>query len=155
MYSPRFGVRPECERRLVRSAASARNDTVIRYVAAMRRVGALCAAVIAAAVVGAVAHAAPPTPEPGSAAPLSSDVQHLHYKYGPIHVNPGQNLILIGPVTIEKPAYDGFITRMKPDLVRGDGSVPPVDVIHLHHGVLDRKSTRLNSSHVESSYDVF
>jgi plastocyanin len=82
-----------------------------------------------------LAYAQVPTPEPGSATPLGSDVQHLHFKYGPIHVNPGQNLILIGPVTIEKPAYDGYVIRIKPDLVRADGTVPPVDQIHLHHGV--------------------
>jgi plastocyanin len=89
----------------------------------------------AIAVVAPLAHAQAPLPETGSATPLGSDVQHLHYKYGPIHVEPGQNLILLGPVTIEKPAYDGYVTRIKPDLVRGDGSVPPVDQIHLHHGV--------------------
>jgi plastocyanin len=101
----------------------------------MRRLGAFCAVVTACAMTATCAHAQTPLPEPGSAAPLGSDVQHLHYKYGPIHVAPGQNLILLGPVTIEKPAYDGYITRMKPDLVRSDGSVPPVDQIHLHHGV--------------------
>jgi plastocyanin len=100
---------------------------------------------VAAACLGAPARAQPPTPEPGSATPLGSDVQHLHYKYGPIHVNPGQNLILIGPVTIEKPAYDGYVTRIKPDLVRADGSVPPVDQIHLHHGVF------LNVSRTDST----
>ena len=98
----------------------------------------MAVAVAISIVVGAAAspaRAQAPVPEPGSGAPLGSDVQHLHYKYGPIHVSPGQNLILLGPVTIEKPAYDGYVTRIKPDLVRADGSVPPVDVIHLHHGV--------------------
>src|SRR3954469_18585126 len=104
-------------------------------VRAMRRLGAFCAVVTACAVTATCAHAQTPLPETGSAPPLGSDVQHLHYKYGPIHVDPGQNLILLGPVTIEKPGYDGYITRMKPDLVRSDGSVPPVDQIHLHHGV--------------------
>src|SRR3954466_8466983 len=105
----------------------------------MRRVGGLCA--VLPAVAAAIAVMAPPAlaqtplPETGSATPLGSDVQHLHYKYGPIHVAPGQNLILLGPVTIEKPAYDGFIPRLKPAPVRRAGSVPPVDEIHLHHGV--------------------
>src|SRR4051812_6204245 len=93
-------------------------------------------AVLAASLAcAAPASAGPPVPELGSVTPLGSTVQRLHYKYGPLHVAPGQNLILIGPVTIEKPAYDGFVTRIKPNLVRADGSVPPVDVIHLHHGV--------------------
>jgi plastocyanin len=77
----------------------------------------------------------PPLPEAGGVAPLGSEVQHLRFTYGPLHVPAGGNLILAGPVTIEKPAYDGYVTRFKPDLVRADGSVPPVDVIHLHHGV--------------------
>jgi hypothetical protein len=95
----------------------------------------MAVALSALAVASPAARAQAPLPEPGSATPLGSDVQHLHYKYGPIHVSPGQNLILLGPVTIEKPAYDGYVTRIKPDLVRADGSVPPVDQIHLHHGV--------------------
>src|SRR5215203_6040189 len=41
-------------------------------------------------------------------------VQHLKFSYGPIEIAPGQNTI---------------------ELVRKDGSVPRVDVIHLHHGV--------------------
>jgi len=115
----------------------------------MRRLGALSAVLMAFACATPCAHAQTPIPETGSAGPLSSDVQHLHYKYGPIHVNPGQNLILIGPVTIEKPAYDGYVTRIKPNLVRADGSVPPVDVIHLHHGVflnLSRTDTTMGGS---------
>ena len=29
---------------------------------------------------------------------------------------------------------DGYITRFEPDLVRADGTVPPIEQIHLHHG---------------------
>ncbi|MBV9212045.1 MAG: hypothetical protein JOZ25_00155, partial [Actinobacteria bacterium] len=103
----------------------------------------VAATLLASAVAGAAASGAePPIPETGGGTPLSSDVQHLHFKYGPIHVAPGQNLILIGPVTIEKPAYDGYVTRFKPNLVRADGTVPPVDIIHLHHGVFLNMSRR-------------
>jgi plastocyanin len=108
------------------------------------RVGAASIAVAAACAMPTAAQ--PPAPEPGIATPLSSDVQHLHFKYGPIHVVPGQNLILVGPVTIEKPAYDGYVTRIKPNLVRANGSVPLVDQIHLHHGVF------LNKSRHDSTY---
>jgi plastocyanin len=104
-------------------------------VKARRTAAGALAALCAVALSTGLARGQAPAPDPGAAAPLSSDVQHLHFKYGPIHVNPGQNLILIGPVTIEKPAYDGFMIRMKPNLVRADGTVPPVDQIHLHHGV--------------------
>ena len=29
---------------------------------------------------------------------------------------------------------DGYITRFKPNLVRADGTVPPIEQVHLHHG---------------------
>jgi plastocyanin len=89
----------------------------------------------AAGACAPAAGAGPPLPEVGGLAPLASEVQHLHYKYGPISIAPGQNLILAGPVTIEKPAYDGYVTSFRPDLVRADGSVPPIEQIHLHHAV--------------------
>ena len=60
--------------------------------------------------------------------------KRINFSYGPITVKPGQNDVLIGPVTIEKPAYDGYITRFWPDLVDASGEAPPVDVVHLHHG---------------------
>jgi hypothetical protein len=60
--------------------------------------------------------------------------KRMRFSYGPIAVKPGQNDVLIGPVTIEKPNIDGYITRFKPNLVRADGSVPPVEQVHLHHG---------------------
>src|SRR4051794_7536841 len=62
-------------------------------------------------------------------------IQHLHFKYGPIAITPGQNTIEFKPNSL-KPSVPGYITRFKPDLTYADdGSVPPVDVIHLHHGV--------------------
>src|SRR5947209_20582404 len=100
-----------------------------------------CALALALAV-GGSASADPPLPEPGSVAPLNSQIQHLHFKYGPIDVAPGQNLILVGPVTIEKPAYDGYMVGFKPNLVRADGSVPPIEQIHLHHAVWLNSSGR-------------
>ena len=60
--------------------------------------------------------------------------QRLRFAYGPITVKPGQNDVLVQPVTIEKPDRDGYMTRIKPNLVLPDGSVPPVDQVHLHHG---------------------
>jgi plastocyanin len=97
-------------------------------------VALVCAAAVSAGAC-AVASADPPLPEAGGVAPLGSEVSHLHFKYGPIHIAPGQNLILAGPVTLEKPAYDGYVTSFRPDLVRADGSVPPIEQIHLHHAV--------------------
>jgi hypothetical protein len=60
--------------------------------------------------------------------------QRLRFSFGPIAVKPGQNDVLIEPVKIEKPMRDGFITRFKPNLVRADGTIPPVEQVHLHHG---------------------
>ena len=60
--------------------------------------------------------------------------KRIHFSFGPITVRPGQNDVLIGPVTIEKPSYDGYITRFQPDLVDETGQAPPIDVVHLHHG---------------------
>src|SRR3954451_17386946 len=58
----------------------------------------------------------------------------LLFAYGPIVVKPGQNDVLIQPVTIEKPAENGYITYFKPNLVDQNGHVPPVEQVHLHHG---------------------
>jgi plastocyanin len=58
----------------------------------------------------------------------------LSYRFGPIQVAPGQNTIEFAPNAL-KPPVDGWITGFKPNLTYADGSVPRVDVIHLHHGV--------------------
>jgi hypothetical protein len=67
--------------------------------------------------------------------PEQDGVQDLHFEYGPIEISPGQNSIDFSGRDVPKPEEDGFITYIKANLVRSDGSVPPVDVIHLHHGV--------------------
>jgi hypothetical protein len=60
--------------------------------------------------------------------------RRLKFVFGPIAVKPGQNDVLVEPITIEKPVQDGYIVRFKPDLVGEDGTVPPIEQIHLHHG---------------------
>src|SRR3954452_20646288 len=60
--------------------------------------------------------------------------RRIHFAYGPIVVKPGQNDVLVQPVTIEKPAENGYITYFKPNLVDQNGHVPPVEQVHLHHG---------------------
>jgi hypothetical protein len=63
-------------------------------------------------------------------------IQHLHFQTAPIRVLPGQNSVqLVSIPQSEKPAVDGYIVRMRPDLQYLDGKVPPVNVIHLHHAV--------------------
>jgi plastocyanin len=62
-------------------------------------------------------------------------LQHLHYEFGPLSIAPGQNSIQTEIDTL-RPQVPGFITRLAPNLVyAGSHKVPPVDVIHLHHGV--------------------
>jgi hypothetical protein len=60
--------------------------------------------------------------------------ERLRFAYGPLLIKPGQNDVLITPVTIDKPLQDGYITRFKPNLVDQNGHTPPVEQIHLHHG---------------------
>ncbi len=76
----------------------------------------------------------------------AKDVTNMHLNFGPFPVEPGQNNIKFGVVD-QRPQVDGYITSFVPNLVyatkRGvcpktvneKTNVPPVDVIHLHHGV--------------------
>lgn len=70
----------------------------------------------------------------------------LKVVFGPIIIKPGQNDILIQPVTFEKPMYDGMLTRFQPSLIEASAQnraiSPPVEDVHLHHG------TWLNSGYV-------
>jgi plastocyanin len=84
------------------------------------------AAVLGALILSALALAAPASAQDG--------VQHLHFRYGPIAIGPGQNTIAID-VNDQRPAVDGWIVGFRPNLIRANGVVPRVDVIHLHHGV--------------------
>jgi hypothetical protein len=65
---------------------------------------------------------------------LANGAKRLTYRVGPFNIKPGQNEIGFEPI-VERPQVDGWITRMRPDLVYPDGTVPSVDIIHLHHGV--------------------
>ena len=65
---------------------------------------------------------------------LAGGAKRLTYRVGPFDVSPGQNSINFRPI-VERPQVDGYITRLRPDLTYLNGSVPRVDVIHLHHGV--------------------
>src|SRR5947209_14662816 len=80
---------------------------------------------------------------PAFAAAASSPkccVQHLHFAAGPYSVKSGANAIFID-LNVPKPKVDGYMLRMVPNmryaLPNGKccGAIPPVSVIHLHHGV--------------------
>jgi plastocyanin len=69
-----------------------------------------------------------------SVSPAANGAKRMLYRIGPFQVVPGQNEIG-SRVFNDKPRVDGWITRIRPDLVYTSGEVPGVDVIHLHHGV--------------------
>jgi len=110
----------------------------------MRRrvIAALSVVAVALTLAAVAATTAGATPAPGRAQPGDSPwaadqggVQHLHFQYGPIQVQPGQNNITFSEGQVPKPTEDGFIVGIHPNLRTNDGKVPPVDVIHLHHAV--------------------
>ncbi len=77
-----------------------------------------------------------PTASSTTAAPTTKDgVQHLHFEYGPLDIKPGQNLIATNQYQLQQPAEDGWVVGFRPNLKLANGKVPPVDVLHLHHGV--------------------
>ena len=65
---------------------------------------------------------------------LAGGAKRLTYRVGPFDVIPGQNSIGLRPIE-DRPQVDGYVTRIRPNLTYLDGSVPRVDVIHLHHAV--------------------
>ncbi|MFL5845235.1 MAG: hypothetical protein ACJ762_11115 [Solirubrobacteraceae bacterium] len=74
---------------------------------------------------------------PASAAGPAQGAQRIKYRFGPLHVTPGQNTIDYAPAAqgALRPDVPGYITRFKPDLEYANGSKPSVTVLHLHHGV--------------------
>src|SRR3954451_23491455 len=74
--------------------------------------------------------------------------RRLKFAFGPLTIKPGQNDVLLQRLTVEKPSQDGYITRFKPDLVRPDGTVPPIEQIHLHHGTWLSEPSYGNSAFV-------
>jgi plastocyanin len=102
--------------------------------------GLLCA-VAAIAVAAPQANAAPcprPLPQiqnkPGSIPHVDyAGVQHLTFCEA-VNVRPGQNIIRLNGTRLF-PQQPGYVTRFDPELVYPNGTVPRVDVIHLHHGV--------------------
>lgn len=61
-------------------------------------------------------------------------MQTITYRYGPININPGQNIIRFNPSQLH-PKADGYITRFVPNMTWTNGKIPPVDRLHLHHAV--------------------
>jgi plastocyanin len=73
--------------------------------------------------------------KPGAIPHVSYDgVQHLTYRYGPVYVKPGQNIIRLNSTKLF-PSQPGYITRFDPELVTPNGTVLRTDILHLHHAV--------------------
>jgi plastocyanin len=104
------------------------SGTLFRSPLAWMLAAALCALAAPPAL-------AAPVAMPGAVPHVKYDgTQTLYYEFGPIAITPGQNTIEFAPTDL-KPRVPGYITRFEPNLIRKDGSVPPVDELHLHHGV--------------------
>ena len=87
------------------------------------------------AVPAVSAAACPPIQDKPGAIPHVSytGVQHLTFCQ-PVSVKAGQNIIRLNATNLF-PQQPGYITRFDPELVYPDGTVPRVDVLHLHHAV--------------------
>ncbi|MDQ1430883.1 MAG: hypothetical protein QOF40_1485 [Actinomycetota bacterium] len=92
-------------------------------------------ALAAVLVLAAFGGTGPARAKSGAGPTATGRVQHLHFEYGPLDIRPGQNVIDTNKYRIPQPEHDGWIVGFKPNLRLANGKVPPVDVIHLHHGV--------------------
>jgi len=115
-----------------------RSPAVRRLPIALAVVLALGAALVASALGGDARAQTSVTADTTTTTRPKTDtngVQHLHLEYGPLEIQPGQNVIDTNKYLIPQPTEDGWIVGFKPNLRLPNGKVPPVDVIHLHHGV--------------------
>ena len=72
-----------------------------------------------------------PVRDPGPPA----GAQVLKYRFGPMKIQPGQNLINLD-LEKQRPAVNGWIVGFRPGLVyASNGKSPSVDLVHLHHAV--------------------
>jgi len=72
----------------------------------------------------------------GSTERLADGTVRTTYMIGPLDVTSGQNRIKTQVMKgTDRPAGDGWITRIKPDLVNEDGSIPLSSKVMFHHGV--------------------
>ena len=113
----------------------------------LRRLAPFAALVLALGSVGAIGFSSSP------AASAAVVPQKLHFEFGPVHLNPGQNLIQYSSPNIPKPSVAGWITGIKANMVFLDGTVPRSDVIMLHHAVwLNTSASDLTSPGVPERF---
>lgn len=78
---------------------------------------------------------------------LANGQQRTTFFVGPFNVTPGQNKIDNRPIVGSgRPSVDGWITRIEPNLVEADGSIPLSSKVMFHHGVW------LNASRTDPTY---
>lgn len=98
---------------------------------------ALIASLALAAAIAALLLAAPASKAipPQSVAQPDGSVRTTYF-VGPLAITSGQNRISYKPITgSEKPSVNGWITRIEPNMVRADGSIPKSSEVMFHHGV--------------------
>lgn len=96
----------------------------------------IAAGVLLAAVVSLLALAGESRAQIVASESLPGGVQRTTYRLGPVTVTPGQNQINYRPILgASRPNVNGWITRIKPDLVNPDGTVPKSSLVMFHHGV--------------------
>jgi plastocyanin len=89
---------------------------------------------------------------PSQAIPAQTEIlpngqQRTTFFVGPFDVTPGQNKIDNRPIVGSgRPSVDGWITRIEPNLVEADGSIPLSSKVMFHHGVW------LNQSRPDPTY---
>ena len=68
---------------------------------------------------------------------LEGGGQRIRYRCGPIDITPGQNRIEWPSMLrgLHRPDEDGYITRLKPDLVEENGEALDSDLVMFHHAV--------------------
>jgi hypothetical protein len=77
---------------------------------------------------------------------LADGTERTTYAVGPLDVTSGQNRIAYKPITgSEKPSVDGWITRIVPNLIKQDGSIPKSSRVMFHHGVWINQSAPAGS----------
>src|SRR5437879_7569819 len=123
-------------------------------------VGRRLALVVTTTAVAAVLGTAPPASAAATSQlvwtkQVAPNVTRYEYRYGPLVAAPGQNLILAGPVTIERPPGEGYATRVKPDLIGEDGKPPPVEQVHMHHAVFLNLSRRDVAANLPQRFYAF
>ncbi|HXY92290.1 MAG TPA: hypothetical protein VEP49_07435 [Acidimicrobiia bacterium] len=92
-------------------------------------------AAIAACLVGIALLASSVAARAGDTPAENGAIRHLHFRYGLLDIRPGQNIITTNKFSVPQPKIDGWIVGFVPNIRLQDGTVPPVDEIHLHHGV--------------------